>query len=214
MFLESLHVEYQCLDNQKFRILMFGKSQSLEFQFLILVARQYGATNREALLKNTCSLLFKTLIFNPNSHRITPYHVSPRGQESKWKRHPTFFLRDINATLFYVFKDFVLSLTGSGFQTLGGSPLPKYWSSNPSPHRARYISERIWDWSRHQSSEDVQESGIPYLDIYSNSTSLSGPTIKGYSFRTSADSKALSGNEIRKEVFEPRASSKVGVLHS
>ena len=23
------------------------------------------------------------LILNPNSHRITPYHASPRGQESK-----------------------------------------------------------------------------------------------------------------------------------
>ena len=61
MFAESLHVECQCLDNRKFRILTFGKSQNLEFQFLILVARQYGATNREALLKNTCSLLFKAL---------------------------------------------------------------------------------------------------------------------------------------------------------
>ena len=72
---------------------MFGKAKvqnsnvqkrvNLEFQFLILMARQYGATNREALLKNTCSLLFKALIFNPNSHRITPYHASPRGQEFK-----------------------------------------------------------------------------------------------------------------------------------
>ena len=75
-----------------FRILMLEKSQNLEFQCLEkgkfsipipLVACQYGATNREALLKNTCSLLFKAPIFNPNSHRITPDHVSPRGQESK-----------------------------------------------------------------------------------------------------------------------------------
>ena len=53
--------------------------------FAILVAHQlrYGATNREALLKITRSLCFRTLTFNSNTNRTTPHRVSPRGQESK-----------------------------------------------------------------------------------------------------------------------------------
>ena len=45
---------------------------------------QYGATNREALMKNTLACLrAPTLTLNSSTHRITPYHVSPRRQESR-----------------------------------------------------------------------------------------------------------------------------------